>query len=175
MSEILGQSCRALPVSQRQEQGKRRQMLCTVSSKHYCTATTAPRNAGYVPCVVHHTGLNGDLHYGADGVPCFLNTASIAACAHFSPSALDTPIEPITSPSTTIGKAPGCGKSCMKVGARFWPVRTILFISEVGRRQRSADFAFSSAVSMALAAAPSMAWDSIRFPAQSNTDIASVK
>jgi hypothetical protein len=28
-----------------------------------------------------------------------------------------------------IGKAPGCGKSCMKVGARFWPVRTILFIS----------------------------------------------
>src|SRR5258708_21111260 len=58
----------------------------------------------------------------------------------------------------------------MKVGARFWPLRTILFISEVGRRQRSADFAFSSAVSMELAAAPSMAWDSIRFPAQSNTE-----
>ena len=92
------------------------------------------------------------LPYGAGGVPCFLNTASIAAWAHFSPSAPDTPIEPITSPSTTIGKAPGCGKSCMKVGARFWPLRTILFISEVGRRQRSADFAFRSAVSMELAA-----------------------
>src|SRR5215471_14340803 len=118
---------------------------------------------------------NGRLPHGAGGVPCFLNTASIAAWAHFSPSALDTPIEPITSPSTTIGKAPGCGKSCMKVGARFWPERTILFISEVGRRQRSADFAFSSAVSIELAAAPSMAWDSIRFPAQSNTDIASVR
>ena len=62
----------------------------------------------------------------------------------------------------------------MKVGARFWPERTILFISEVGRRQRSADFAFNRAVSMALAAAPSMAWDSIRFPAQSNTDIARI-
>jgi hypothetical protein len=97
------------------------------------------------------------LPYGAGEVPCFLNTASIAAWAHFSPSALDTPIEPIISPSTTIGKAPGCGKSCMKVGTRFWPLRTILFISEVGRRQRSADFAFSSAVSMELAAAPSMA------------------
>ena len=67
-----------------------------------------------------------------------MNTASMAAWAHFSPSALDTPIEPITSPSIMIGKAPGCGKSCMKVGARFWPLRTTLFISEVGRRQRSA-------------------------------------
>jgi hypothetical protein len=95
--------------------------------------------------------------HGAGEVPCFLNTASIAAWAHFSPSALDTPIEPIISPSTTIGKAPGCGKSCMKVGTRFWPLRTILFISEVGRRHGSADFAFSSAVSMELAAAPSMA------------------
>ena len=59
------------------------------------------------------------LPYGAGGVPCFLNTASIAAWAHFSPSALDTPIEPITSPSSTIGNAPGCGKSCIKVGAKF--------------------------------------------------------
>src|SRR5580704_13700140 len=91
----------------------------------------------------------------------FLNTASIAAWAHFSPSPLETPIAPITWPSTTIGKAPGCGKSRMKVGARFWPLRTILFVSDVARRQRSADFAFSRAVSMALAAAPSMAWDSI--------------
>ncbi len=62
----------------------------------------------------------------------------------------------------------------MKVGARFWPDRTILFISEVGRRQRSADFAFSKAVSIEFAAAPSIAWDSIWLPAQSNTDIASV-
>jgi hypothetical protein len=31
------------------------------------------------------------LPYGAGGVPCLLNTASIAAWAHFSPSALDTP------------------------------------------------------------------------------------
>src|SRR5215467_687033 len=126
------------------------------------------------PARTNGAAPNRRLPYGAGGGPCFLNTASIAAWAHFSPSALDTPIEPITSPSTTIGKAPGCGKSCMKVGARFCPLRTILFISEVGRRQRSADFAFSSAVSMELAAAPSMAWDSIRFPAQSNTDIASV-
>jgi hypothetical protein len=83
----------------------------------------------------------------------------MAAWAHFSPSALDTPIEPIISPSIMIGKAPGrqapgCGTSCMKVGAKFWRLRTTLFISEVGRRQRSADFDFRSAVSIALAAAP---------------------
>jgi hypothetical protein len=33
----------------------------------------------------------------------------------------------------------------MKVGAKFWPERTIWLISEAGRRQRSADFAFSRA------------------------------
>src|SRR2546430_17282838 len=115
------------------------------------------------------------LPYGAAETPFFLNTTSIAAWTHFSPSALDTPIAPIIWPSTMIGKAPGCGKSCMNVGARFWPLRTILFISEVGRRQRSADLAFSRAVSMELAPAPSMAWDSTWLPAQSNTDIASVR
>ena len=31
----------------------------------------------------------------------------------------------------------------MKVGARFSPLRTILFVSDVGRRQRNADFAFN--------------------------------
>src|SRR5260370_27313993 len=71
--------------------------------------------------------------YGAGGVACFLNTASIAAWAHFSPSALETPIAPITSPSTRIGKAPGCRKPCMKVGARFLPGPTILFIYQDGR------------------------------------------
>src|SRR5579871_3394962 len=65
------------------------------------------------------------------------------------------------------GKAPGCGKSRMKVGARFSPVRTILLVSDVGRRQRSADLAFSRAVSIAFAAAPSMACDSIKLPPQS--------
>ena len=74
-----------------------------------------------------------------------MNTASIAAWAHFSPSAPDTPIAPMTWPLTTTGSAPGCGKSFMKVGARFWPLRTILLVSEVGRRQRKADFAFSRA------------------------------
>src|SRR5438552_5866142 len=62
----------------------------------------------------------------------------------------------------------------MKVGAKFSPLRTILFVSDVGRRQRNADFAFNSAVSMAFIAAPSMAWDSIRFPPQSKIAIATV-
>ena len=60
----------------------------------------------------------------------------------------------------------------MKVGARFSPLRTILLVSEVGRRQRSADFALRSAVSMALAAAPSMACESMRLPPQSRIAIA---
>jgi hypothetical protein len=60
----------------------------------------------------------------------------------------------------------------MKVGARFSPLRTILLVSDVGRRQRNADFALRSAVSMALAAAPSIAWDSMRLPPQSRTAIA---
>ena len=47
-----------------------------------------------------------------------------------------------------MGSAPGCGKSFINVGARFSPLRTILFVSEVGRRQRNADFAFNSAVSI---------------------------
>src|SRR5262249_26516506 len=62
----------------------------------------------------------------------------------------------------------------MNVGARFSPVRTILFVSEVGRLQRKADFAFNSAVSIAFIGAPSMAWDSIRFPPQSKTAIATI-
>src|SRR3989454_747943 len=107
-------------------------------------------------------------------VACPLNTASIAAWAHFSPSALETPIAPTTWPLITTGSAPGCGKSFMKVGAKFSPLRTILFVSEVGRRQRKADFAFKSAVSMAFIAAPSMACDSIRLPPQSRIAIATV-
>src|SRR5437870_7058793 len=103
-----------------------------------------------------------------------LKTASIAAWAHCSPCPLETPIAPITWPFTTIGSAPGCGKSFMNVGARFSPLRTILFVSDVGRRHRNADLAFSRAVSMAFAAAPSMAWDSIRLPPQSKTAIATV-
>src|SRR3989442_7367948 len=62
----------------------------------------------------------------------------------------------------------------MKVGAKFSPVRTILFVSEVGRRQRRADLAFSSAVSMAFIGAPSMAWDSMRLPPQSKIAIATI-
>src|ERR1700704_5684606 len=72
------------------------------------------------------------------------------------------------------GSAPFCGKSFMKVGAKFSPLRTILLVSDVGRRQRNADFAFSRAVSIEFAAAPSMACDSIRFPPQSRIAIASV-
>src|SRR5512141_3433460 len=60
----------------------------------------------------------------------------------------------------------------MKVGARFSPVRTILLVSDVGRRQRNADFAFSRAVSIAFIGAPSMAWDSMRLPPQSRIAIA---
>ena len=60
----------------------------------------------------------------------------------------------------------------MNVGARFSPLRTILLVSDVGRRQRNADFALSSAVSMALAAAPSIAWNSMRLPPQSTTAMA---
>src|SRR5579871_916459 len=98
----------------------------------------------------------------------------MAACAHFSPSAPETPIAPITCPLTTIGSAPGCGESCMEVGARFSPLRTILFVSEVARRQRKADLAFSRAVSIAFMGAPSMACDSMRLPPQSKTAIATV-
>src|SRR5439155_24751441 len=58
------------------------------------------------------------------------------------------------------------------VGAKFSPVRTILLVSEVGRRQRKADFAFNSAVSIAFIGAPSMAWDSMRLPPQSRIAIA---
>src|ERR1700739_945244 len=103
-----------------------------------------------------------------------LNTASIAAWAHFSPSAPETPMAPTTWPSTVLGSAPGCGKSRMNVGARFSPLRTILLVSEVARRQRSADLAFSNAVSIAFIAAPSMACDSTRFPPQSRIAIATV-
>src|SRR4249920_303077 len=73
-----------------------------------------------------------------------------------------------------MGSAPGCGKSFMNVGARFSPLRTIRLVSEVGRRQRSADFALSSAVSMALAGAPSIACDSMRLPPQSRIAIATI-
>src|ERR1700730_10413273 len=107
-------------------------------------------------------------------VACPLNTASIAAWAHFSPSAPDTPIAPMTWPLTMMGSAPGCGKSCMKVGAKFSPLRTILLVSEVGRRQRKADFAFNGAVSIAFIGAPSMAWDSMRLPPQSRIAIATI-
>src|SRR5262249_28092431 len=62
----------------------------------------------------------------------------------------------------------------MKVGARFSPLRTILLVSEVGRRQRSADLAFNSAVSMAFIGAPSMACDSMRLPPQSRIAIATM-
>src|SRR6476646_5453725 len=73
-----------------------------------------------------------------------------------------------------MGSAPGCGKSFMKVGARFSPLRTILLVSDVGRRQRRADFALRSAVSMALVGAPSMACDSMTLPPQSRIAIATV-
>src|SRR5438093_11146603 len=105
-------------------------------------------------------------------VACPLNTASIAAWAHFSPSALETPIAPTTWPLITTGSAPGCGKSFMKVGAKFSPLRTILLVSDVGRRQRKADFAFNNAVSMAFIGAPSIACDSMRLPPQSKIAIA---
>src|SRR5215203_2152178 len=55
----------------------------------------------------------------------------------------------------------------MNVGARFSPLRTSLLVSEVGRRQRSADRALRRAVSIAFAAAPSMACDSRTLPPQS--------
>src|SRR6187455_456681 len=73
-----------------------------------------------------------------------------------------------------MGSAPGCGKSFMKVGARFSPLRTILLVSDVGRRHRKADLAFNRAVSIAFIAAPSIAWDSIRLPPQSRIAIATV-
>src|SRR6187549_340126 len=62
----------------------------------------------------------------------------------------------------------------MKVGARFSPLRTSLLVSDVGRRQRRADFALRSAVSMALAAAPSIACESMTLPPQSMTAIATM-
>src|SRR5215471_15378739 len=107
-------------------------------------------------------------------VGCLPSTLSKAYWAHFSPSPLETPIEPMTWPSTMIGSAPFCGKSPMKAGARFSPLRTIWLVSDVARRQRSADFAFKSAVSIAFAAEPSMACDSMRLPPQSSTAIATV-
>src|SRR4051812_3401932 len=112
--------------------------------------------------------------YRATAAACPLNTASIAAWAHFSPSALDTPIAPITCPLTTIGRAPGCGKSFMKVGARFSPLRTMRFVSDVGRRHRRADLALSNAVSIAFIGAPSMACDSMRLLPQSRIAIATI-
>src|SRR5262249_32636607 len=81
-------------------------------------------------------------------------------------------IAPMTWPLIMIGSAPGWGKSRMNVGARFSPLRTSLFVSDVARRQRSADFAFNKAVSMAFAGAPSIAWDSMRLPPQSRIAIA---
>lgn len=45
------------------------------------------------------------------------------------------------------------------------PLRTTLLVSEIGRRQRKADFAFNGAVSMKFIGAPSMAWDSMRLQA----------
>src|SRR5262249_47252288 len=62
----------------------------------------------------------------------------------------------------------------MKVGARFSPLFTSLFVSEVARRHRNADLAFNSAVSIAFIGAPSMAWNSMRFPPQSIIAIATV-
>src|SRR6266700_3851719 len=62
----------------------------------------------------------------------------------------------------------------MKVGAKFSPLRTSLLVSDVGRRQRKADFAFNNAVSMAFIGAPSMAWDSMRLPPQSRIAIATI-
>src|SRR5262245_40169981 len=62
----------------------------------------------------------------------------------------------------------------MKVGARFSPLRTNLLVSDVGRRHRNADFALRIAVSMALGAAPSIAWNSTRLPPQSSTAIATM-
>src|SRR5258706_7587093 len=56
----------------------------------------------------------------------------------------------------------------------FWPFLTMSAVSELGRRQRSAFFAFKSGVSIAFGAEPSMAWDSIRLPPQSSTAIATV-
>src|SRR5215813_118414 len=60
----------------------------------------------------------------------------------------------------------------MNVGAKFSPLRTILFVSEVGRRQRKADFAFNNAVSIAFIGAPSIACDSMRLPPQSRIAMA---
>src|SRR3984893_15806203 len=96
-------------------------------------------------------------NYCTEEVACPLNTASIAAWAHFSPSPLDTPIAPMTWPLTTIGTAPGCGKSCMKVGAKFSPLRTILLVSAVGGRQGGADLAFNSGGSLASIVSTAMA------------------
>src|SRR4051812_47611005 len=45
-------------------------------------------------------------------------------------------------------------------------------VSELGRRHRRAFLAFNRAVSMPLGATPSMEWDSIRLPPQSNTAMA---
>src|SRR5229473_3324616 len=132
-----------------------------------CVRLEAPQG-----CVFSALLLRVGPNYCAEDVACPLNTASIAAWAHFSPSPLDTPIAPMTWLLTTTGSAPGCGKSCMNVGAKFSPLRTILLVSEVGRRQRKADFAFNSAVSIAFIAAPSMAWDSMRLPPQSRIAIA---
>src|SRR5262245_36737020 len=62
----------------------------------------------------------------------------------------------------------------MNVGARFSPLRTILFVSEVALRHRKADFAFKSAVSIEFMGAPSIACDSMRLPPQSRIAIATI-
>src|SRR3954471_21440051 len=47
-------------------------------------------------------------------------------------------------------------------------------VSELGRRPRRAFLALTRGVSIAFGAEPSMAWDSIRFPPQSRTAMATV-
>src|SRR5688572_24227192 len=62
----------------------------------------------------------------------------------------------------------------MKVDARFSPLRTIRLVSDVARRQRSADCAFQSDVLMAFGAAPSIACDSMTLPPQSRIVMATI-
>ena len=112
------------------------------------------------------------FYFAVADCACLPITLSKAYCAHFSPSPLETPIAPTTWPSTMIGRAPFCGKSPMNAGARFSPVRTMRLVSDVARRQRSADFAFRSAVSIPFIATPSMACNSTRLPPQSRIAIA---
>jgi len=62
----------------------------------------------------------------------------------------------------------------MKVGAKFSPFRTILLVLRGGAPPTQGDFAFNSAVSIAFIGAPSMAWDSMRFPPHSRIAIATI-